>query len=165
MEAPIRAELEFMIASAEGKQVLFIRTRGTGSRGKSGRSGSAFAEAGDVRAACGEAGRWTKHSQEWLCHLQGRQRPYARGRGDEISSNKHYTAGVKRLVLATNLSMRKSLRSPDKGLSGRPFETHGKPELQKDGLSYKRRACETRENRKSLRCPTENVETPKLHKY
>jgi len=117
-----------MIASAEGKPVLFIRTRGTGSRGKSGRSGSAFAEARECWAAGGETGRWTEHSQEWLCHLQGSQRPYARGRGDEISSIKHYTAGVKRLVLATNLLMRKSLRSADKGLSERP-------ELQKDGLS------------------------------
>jgi hypothetical protein len=85
-----------VIASAEGKQFLPRNTK-MGSRGQSGRSGSGFAEAGECRAAGGEAGRWTEHSQEWLCHLQGRQRPYARGRGDEISSIKHYTAGVKRL--------------------------------------------------------------------
>jgi len=68
-----------------------------GSRGKPGRSGSAFGEAGEFWAAGGEAGRRTEHSQEWLWHLPGRQRPYARGRGDEISSINHYTAGVKRL--------------------------------------------------------------------
>jgi hypothetical protein len=115
MEAPIPVEPGLVIASAEGKPVLLIRTRRTprdsgqalrfaarlsgqaGSRGEPGLSGRAFGEPGECWAAGGEAGRWSEHSQEWLCRLQGRQRPYARGRGDEISSIKHYTAGVKRL--------------------------------------------------------------------
>ena len=48
-----------MIASAEGKPVLLIRTRRTGSRGEPGRGGSAFAEAGEFWAADGEAGPGT----------------------------------------------------------------------------------------------------------
>jgi len=115
-----------VIASAEGKQFLPRNTK-MGSRGQSGRSGSGFAEAGECRAAGGEAGRWTEHSQEWLCHLQGRQRPYARGRGDEISSIKHYTAGVKRLS-----DSERTLRCPTENV-----ET---PKLQKDGLSYRKAA-------------------------
>ena len=68
-----------VIARAEGKPVLPRNTRTlrfaarlsgqAGSRGEARRSGSVFAEAGEFWAAGGEAGRWTEHSQEWLCHL------------------------------------------------------------------------------------------------